>query len=139
MKIYNSKAFASGVFLIVLVALSLAGSIISNRIEGKGVILAAVLFLFGIDTIVRSLSKKKTKEDRMDELDERNRFIELKTQSRSFQLTKKISLVFMLVLIAMGKVSGYEGFIIMGVGMSFSWTISMFTEIFTSLYYEAKN
>lgn len=139
MKIYNSKAFASGVFLIVLVTLSLAGSIISNRIEGKGVILAAVLFLFGIDTIVRSLSKKKTKEDRMDELDERNRFIELKTQSRSFQLTKKISLVFMLVLIAMGKVSGYEGFIIMGVGMSFSWTISMFTEIFTSLYYEAKN
>lgn len=139
MKIYNSKAYASGVFLIVLVALSLAGSIISNRIEGKGVILAAVLFLFGIDTIVRSLSKKKTKEDRMDELDERNRFIELKTQSRSFQLTKKISLVFMLVLIAMGKVSGYEGFIIMGVGMSFSWTISMFTEIFTSLYYEAKN
>lgn len=139
MKIYNSKAFASGVFLIVLVALSLAGSIISNRIEGKGVILAAVLFLFGIDTIVRSLSKKKTKEDRMDELDERNRFIELKTQSRSFQLTQKISLVFMLVLIAMGKVSGYEGFIIMGVGMSFSWTISMFTEIFTSLYYEAKN
>lgn len=139
MKIYNSKAFASGVFLIVLVALSLAGSIISNKIEGKGVILAAVLFLFGTDTIVRSLSKKKTKEDRMDELDERNRFIELKTQSRSFQLTKKISLVFMLVLIAMGKVSGYEGFIIMGVGMSFSWTISMFTEIFTSLYYEAKN
>lgn len=139
MKIYNSKAFASGVFLIVLVALSLAGSIISNKIEGKGVILAAVLFLFGIDTIVRSLSKKKTKEDRMDELDERNRFIELKTQSRSFQLTQKISLVFMLVLIAMGKVSGYEGFIIMGVGMSFSWTISMFTEIFTSLYYEAKN
>lgn len=139
MKIYNSKAFASGVFLIVLAALSLAGSIISNKIEGKGVILAAVLFWFGIDTIVRSLSKKKTKEDRMDELDERNRFIELKTQSRSFQLTKKISLVFMLVLIAMGKVSGYEGFIIMGVGMSFSWTISMFTEIFTSLYYEAKN
>lgn len=39
----------------------------------------------------------------------------------------------------MGKVSGYEGFIAMSVGLAFAFVISMLAEIFTFLYYEAKN
>ena len=38
-----------------------------------------------------------------------------------------------------GKVSGYEGFIAIGVGLAFAFTISMFAEIFTYMYYESKN
>ena len=45
----------------------------------------------------------------------------------------------MLALLVMGKVSGYEGFIAMGVGLAFAFTISMFAEIFTYMYYESKN
>ena len=50
-----------------------------------------------------------------------------------------ISFALMLVLLVMGKVSGYEGFIAMGVGLAFAYTISMFAEIFTYMYYESKN
>ena len=45
----------------------------------------------------------------------------------------------MLAMLAMGKVSGYEGFIYIGVGLAFAWSISMFSELFSYLYYEFKN
>ena len=79
------------------------------------------------------------KEDKLEELDERNRLIALKSKSKSFRLTQIISCMRMLALLVMGKVSGYEGFIAMGVGLAFAFTISMFAEIFTYMYYESKN
>lgn len=45
----------------------------------------------------------------------------------------------MLALLVMGKVSGYEGVIAMGVGLAFAFAISMLAEIFTYMYYESKN
>ncbi len=52
---------------------------------------------------------------------------------------KGISFLLMLALLVMGKISGYDGFISMGVGMAFAFSISMFTEIFTFMYYKHKN
>ena len=75
----------------------------------------------------------------MEELDERNRLIELKSKSRSFRLTQIISFVLMLFLLVAGSVSGYDGLIGMGVGLAFSFAISMFAEVFTYMYYESKN
>ena len=63
----------------------------------------------------------------------------LKSKSKSFQLTQIISFMLMLALLVMGKVSGYEGFITMGVGLAFAFAISMFSELFTYMYYESKN
>ena len=77
--------------------------------------------------------------DKLEELDERNRLIALKSKSKSFQLTQIISFMLMLALLVMGKVSGYEGFIAMGVGLAFAFAISMFSELFTYMYYESKN
>lgn len=74
------------------------------------------------------------KEDKLEELDERNRLIALKSKSKSFQLTQIISFMLMLALLVMGKVSGYEGFIAMGVGLAFAFAISMFSELFTYMY-----
>ena len=67
------------------------------------------------------------------------RLIELKSKSRSFRLTQIISFVLMLFLLVTGSVSGYDGLIGMGVGLAFSFAISMFAEVFTYMYYESKN
>ncbi len=139
MKIYNKKAFASGVFMVALGLLNLITSMMRQDFDINSIILIAALFVLGFGSIMRSISQRMAKEDKLEELDERNRLIALKSKSKSFRLTQIISFTLMLALLIMGKVSGYEGFIAMGVGLAFAFAISMFTEIFTYMYYESKN
>lgn len=139
MKIYNKKVFASGIFMMALGLLNLITSIVRHDLDINSIILIVALFAMGFGSVMRSMSQQMAKEDKLEELDERNRLIELKSKSKSFRLTQIISFVLMLVLLVMGKVSGYEGFIAMGVGLAFSFSISMFAEIFTYMYYESKN
>ncbi len=138
MKIYNKKVFASGVFEIALGLLSLIADIMKQDFSIKSSVLIAVLVVLGFGSILRSVSPRMAKEDKLEELDERNRLITLKSKSKSFQLTQIISFILMLALLVMGKVTGFEGFIAMGVGLAFAFTVSMFAEIFTYLYYESK-
>ena len=119
--------------------LNLILSIIRQDLDINSIILIVVLFVLGFGTIMRSISQRMAKEDKLEELDERNRLITMKSKSKSFRITQIISFMLMLVLLVMGKVSGYEGFIAMGVGLAFAFTISMFAEIFTYMYYESKN
>ena len=139
MKIYNKKVFASGVFEIALGLLSLIADIMKQDFSIKSSVLIAVLVVLGFGSILRSVSPRMAKEDKLEELDERNRLITLKSKSKSFQLTQIISFILMLALLVMGKVTGFEGFIAMGVGLAFAFTVSMYAEIFTYLYYESKN
>ena len=139
MKIYNKKVFASGIFMAALGLLNLITSIMRKALDINSIILIAALFVLGFGSIMRSMSQRMTKEDKLEEMDERNRLITLKSKSKSFQLTQMISFILMLVLLVMGKAFDYEGFIAMGVGLAFAFTISMFAEIFTYMYYESKN
>ena len=139
MKIYNKKVFASGIFMMALGLLNLITSIVRHDLDINSIILIVALFAMGFGSVMRSMSQQMAKEDKLEELDERNRLIELKSKSKSFRLTQIISFALMLVLLVMGKVSGYEGFITMGVGLAFAFSISMFAEIFTYMYYESKN
>ena len=139
MKIYNKKVFASGVFMVALGLLNLITSMMRQDFDINSIILIAALFVLGFGSIMRSISQRMAKEDKLEELDERNRLIALKSKSKSFRLTQIISFALMLALLVMGKVSGYEGFIAMGVGLAFAFAISLFSEIFTFMYYESKN
>ena len=137
MKIYNKKVFAWGIFVVILGVLNLVTSILRNDLDINAIILIIALFAFGFGAVIRSVSRRMAKTDRLEELDERNRLIELKSKSKSFRLTQGISFAIMLLLLVMGKVSGYERFITMAVGLAFAFIISMFTEIFTYMYYES--
>ncbi len=139
MKIYNKKSFAEGIFILALGTFIVIMDWINLTFEMKGAILSIVLSFLGIRLIARSLSLKFTKEDRLEEMDERNQLIALKTKSKAFGLAQKISLVLMLAFLIIGKRSGDDGLISMGVGLVFSFSISMFAEIFTYMYYESKN
>ncbi len=72
MKIYNKKMFVSGVFLIVLGVSNLIINILEKEVDANIAILAVTLSAFGFSSVTRSISRKKTKEDKLDELDERN-------------------------------------------------------------------
>ena len=139
MKIYNKKSFAEGIFILALGTLLLIMDCINHTFEVKGAVLIFALYLMGGGLMFRSLSRKLTKEDRLDQMDERNQLIELKSKSKSFKLTQIISFALMLVLLVIGKISGAESLIAVAVGLAFAFAISMFTELFSFMYYESKN
>ena len=102
----------------------------------SGMILILALMFIGGELTIRSVSRNLSKEDKLEEMDERNQLIELKTNSQSLRLTQQICFGLMLTFLIMGKISGEKAFIGMGVGLAFAYTISMFAEIFTYCYYE---
>lgn len=139
MKIYNKRSFVKGVLVLALGTLLIITELIKHTVELKGAVLTAALYLMGGGLIIRSLSRKFAKEDRLEQQDERNQLIELKSKSKAFQLMQIISFCLMLGLIVMGKVSGEKILIAVGVGLAFAHVISMFAELFTYMYYEGKN
>ncbi|MGI5963865.1 MAG: hypothetical protein ACOX7N_09180 [Lawsonibacter sp.] len=139
MKIYNKKSFAEGAFMLALGTLNLVLPVINHTFEGKDAILTFVLYFLGGGFLFRSVSLKCAREDKLDKMDERNQLIEWKSQSKSFRLTQAASFLLMLGLFIMGKLSGYDRFITIGIGLAFAFSISIFAEIGTYMYYEAKN
>ena len=103
MKIYNKKIFVSGIFMVILGALNLVTSIVRNDLDISAIILIIALFAFGVGALIRSASQRMMREDKLEDLDERNRFIELKSKSKSFRITQSISFVLMILLLVMGK------------------------------------
>ena len=51
-------------------------------------ILILALMFIGGELTIRSVSRNLSKEDKLEEMDERNQLIELKTKSQSFRLTQ---------------------------------------------------
>ena len=139
MKIYNKKTFCFGVFAVALGVLNVAADFVNKKWEVSGIVLAAALFFVGIGSLLRSLSRKMAREDKLEETDERNRLIALKSKSMSLRIVQVVSFSLMLMLLIAGKVTGAESLIAAGVGLAFAVGISVFAEFFTSLYYEAKN
>lgn len=105
----------------------------------KDVVVALLLMVIGIGCVVRAFSKGATRKEKLEELDERNQLIELKTKSKSFQLTQRICFCLMLAFFVMGKVSGEDLLITIGLGLGFAYSISIFTELFAYCYYEKHN
>ena len=99
MKIYNKKVFFSGIGMIFLGTLNLFINLMQKDVDATTIILFIILGIFGLSAISRSLSRKKTKEDKLEVLDERNQLIELKSQSKSFQLTQNFSFLLMFCLL----------------------------------------
>ncbi|MDU4973611.1 MAG: hypothetical protein E6X19_12955, partial [Hungatella hathewayi] len=105
----------------------------------SGMVITLALLFIGGGSVMRSFSRNMSREDKLDELDERNRLIDLKTKSRAFRLTQAICFGLMLLFLVMGKMSGEILLISAGVGLAFAYAVSMFTEIFTYFYYEKHN
>lgn len=138
MKIYNKRSFVEGAFMVILGSLNLVTGLANHIFDIKRILLIVTLYFMGGGMIIRSLFLKFSREDNLEKMDKQKQLITLKSKSKAFGLTQTISFLLMLGLIVMGKISGYEGFIAMAVGLGFAFSISMFTEIFTSLYYDSK-
>ena len=134
MKIYNKKYFAYG---LASLALGIAVFITAERpVEMKTIILVVACVIIGLGFVFRSCSYELTKADKLEGLDERNQLIALKSNSKTSQITQLGSGILTVAFMGMGGGSGNKDFIAMGVGAAFCFTISLFAEMFTKIYYE---
>ena len=90
MKIYNKKGLIAGVLWTAAGAFCLYQDAVDTHDflpqQIKSVVLSLVMLAVGLTCLLRALSKSASREDRIEELDERNRLVSLKVDS----LTRKV-------------------------------------------------
>ena len=136
MKIYNKKNFRYGLGMTILGVLMLLVSIWKGFEVKSTVVLALCLFL-GIGLLLRSLSRDMTREDKIAELDERNKLVEWRAKSRALGIAELICVACILVsIVGMRVVEDFFGGMLVAFGLMFA--IMLLTEFFTLLYYDKK-
>ena len=135
MKIYHKKNFAFGLFALFLGALNLARSALQGFDRNDGV-LVGLLLLLGGASVVRSLSPRWSREDKVEERDERNQLVKLKSRSQAYYISQIAFLAAETVLISWGKISRQETLIYMGLGLMAAFFISLIADFFPWVYYD---
>ncbi len=137
MKIYNKKTFAFGVFSAALGVLNAVTAALRG-IDAAGIVLVAVLLFVGAGAMMRGLSQKMAREDKLEERDERNRLVKLKSKSAAFRLTQAVCFGLMLPLLVAGKVTGTQALTAIGTGLAAALSASMLAELGAFYYYEKR-
>ena len=139
MKIYNKKNFRYGLGMTILGVLMLFTSIWKG-FDVKGTVILALCLFLGIGFLLRSLSREMSREDRIAELDERNKPVEWRAKSRALGVAELFCVIcFLLCIVGMYAPSpAREVFGGMLIAFGLMYTIMLLAELFTLLYYNRK-
>ena len=136
MKIYNKKNFRYGLGMTILGVLMLLTSIWKG-FDVKGTVILALCLFVGIGLMLRSLSRDMSREDKIAELDERNRMVEWRAKSRALGIAELICVVCILIsIVGMRIVKDFFGGMLVAFGLMY--TIMLLAELLTLLYYDKK-
>ena len=101
MKIYNKRGLICGIMWTVAGVFCLYRDVVDAHDflpqQVKSVGLSLVMLAIGLTCLVRAFSRRATTEDRVEELDERNRLVHLKTSSLTLRVTGYVRLAAMLL------------------------------------------
>lgn len=140
MKIYNKKGFWLGIFWMVL---AVVGAVLDLQRPDPNMLVrvrdwavTVFVFLLGISSFWRAFSRSATREDRIEEMDERNRLVEAKSKARMLDIVYGTLFLFM--------VGGFTGFKMTASGVWFALLIIpgfllglfVLVHIFVKLYYD---
>ncbi len=139
MKICHKKNFWAGVGMLALGILNLATALWRGQMEWSDWVLVLALVFLGGSSLLRSLSPKLARQDKIEEQDERNALVQLKTRTSAFRWTRLVSFGLMLSLLIAGAVTRERLLLAVAVGLAFALTVSLFAEFFAALYHEYKN
>ncbi len=141
MKLYNKKGLVFGLFWTILGVSALVLELVrpsSTAVFIRDIVLFSLLILFGVRQVVRAFSRAATREDMLEERDERNRFIKLKTGSTMFKVAEVL-----LFLWTVASMVGYgftsDDIWVMGVLVSgLTLGLLFIIELFVGVHYENK-
>ena len=135
MKIYHKKNFATGLFFTLLGAAFIVLFLARGSIQPKSVVFCVLSLLLGPGLLLRSFDKRLSFQDRVDELDERNILVKLRTKSTAFSIVQ-YTLLGVCALCAVGAIAyqrNPEGQLVLGGMLIVSgvvWFISLLAELF---------
>lgn len=139
MKIYNKNKFYFSIFWLLMAVSIVAMSLIQSNLDFKGIFSSLCCGILGINGLGRSLSKKMSQEDKVEELDERNQLIELKSKRKAFQLMQCILLGIGIIFAIIGGIYKSVPLGAVGVISALMWTLTLLLDWLTYVYYEMKN
>ncbi len=140
MTIYNKSGFVWGLIWTILGVARLALLVIvpedSTAQLIKGLVLGIFMLILGVTMFRRAFSKQATREDRIEQRDERNKLVTLKAQARTSTVLLWTIVVFM--------AAGFVGYMVTNnVAWAFVFTVPavllivyMFSIIGLTIYYE---
>ena len=143
MKIYHKKNFAAGLFFTLLGIGFLVLFLVKREVQPKSLVCCVFSLLLGPGMLLRSLDRKLSYQDKIDERDERNILVKLRTKSTAFSIVQYL-LMGVCVLCAIGAVlygDNPDGQLALGGMLIVSgviWFISLLAELFCGLHYEKK-
>lgn len=133
--IYNKGKFLSGVLLLTMSPIALDTFL--NGGVGVGFVSSmVVLFWAGANAVLRSMSLEESQKDIIEERDERNKLVILKTQAMSFQITQLVCLLLMCFFFLKGGYINKLDLDSAGVGAFACLLAAWAAEFFTRKYYE---
>ena len=143
MKVYNKKGLAWGIFWTVLGLFSLYRDFADPDSfwlqQVKGAVISVVVLLMGATGFVRAFSKTATREDRIAELDERNRLVKLKYKARTFDIMFWITMAVMLLSLLVYLLTENLGWGFIFVTSGVLAGISVLVELIVFIYYERRS
>ena len=120
MKIYNKKNFRYGLGMTILGVLMLLTSIWKG-FDVKGTVILALCLFVGIGLMLRSLSRDMSREDKIAELDERNKMVEWRAKSRALGIAELICVVCILIsIVGMRIVKDFFGGMLVAFGLMYT-------------------
>lgn len=140
MTIYNKSGFVWGIIWTILGVARLALLVIvpedSTAQLIKGLVLGIFMLILGVTMFRRAFSKQATREDRIEQRDERNKLVTLEAQARTSTVLLWTIVVFM--------AAGFVGYMVTNnVAWAFVFTVPavflivyMFSIIGLTIYYE---
>lgn len=102
MKIYHKKNFSEDILLTGLGLLLLVTMLLRQCFRPKSVLICTAALLLGLGLLFRSLSRQCARADRLEELDERNLLIQLRSKGLAFSIVQNALLVLCLLSAAAG-------------------------------------
>ena len=142
MKLYNKKGLVFGLFWTILGVSALVLGFVrpsgNTAVFIRDIVLFSLLILFGVRQVVRAFSKAATREDMVEERDERSRFIKLKTGSTMFKVAEVLLFIW-----TIGSMIGY-GFtqdtmwVMAVIVAGFTLGLLFIIELFVGVHYENK-
>jgi len=143
MKIYHKKNFSEDILLTGLGLLLLVTMLLRQCFRPKSVLICTAALLLGLGLLFRSLSRQCARADRLEELDERNLLIQLRSKGLAFTIVQNALLVLCLLSAAGGvlRSGSREAQLVFGGMLILSgllWFLSFLVELLCGIHYERR-
>lgn len=139
MKIYNKRKFYFSICLLLLAVSDFVLNVIQNSFDMNGSYVILCCAILGLHGCRRSLSKKMSQEDKIEKLDERNQWIELKSKRTAFQIMQYLLFGVGILFAMLGGFYKSVSFGIVAVTSTLILIATLLLDLVTYIYYEIKH